>query len=197
MQERRVSIAGETFALPSPFFVVATMNPLEEEGTYPLPEASLDRFLLKVKVEYPSKSEEIEIMRRMSSSGLAAITKVLGKKQMAELRKTVEEGVHVDEKLYSYVADIVMATRDPSAYGMSEFADMIAYGASPRASIGLIRAAKSLAAVSGRSYAVPEDVKSVAKEVLRHRIGLAYEATVSGTDPDILIESVLNHVPVP
>ncbi len=197
MQERRVSLAGETLALPSPFFVVATMNPLEEEGTYPLPEASLDRFLLKVKVGYPSRSEEIEIMRRMSSSETAPISKVLTKKTLAELRAAVRDGVHVDEKLYSYVADIVTATRDPSSYSVEGLSDMIAYGASPRASIGLIRAAKSVAALSGRDYAVPEDVKSVAREVLRHRIGLSYEATVSGTDPDAIIESVLNHVPVP
>ncbi len=118
MQERRVSIAGETFALPSPFFVVATMNPLEEEGTYPLPEASLDRFLLKIKVDYPSKSEEIEIMRRMSSSEMPAISKILGKKALAELRAAVRDGVHVDEKLYAYVADIVTATRNPSSYSM-------------------------------------------------------------------------------
>lgn len=197
MQERRVSIAGESFALPAPFFVVATMNPLEEEGTYALPEASLDRFLLKIRVDYPSKTEEVEIMRRMSSSEVLSVKKVLGKKEVAALRKAVTDGVHVDEKLYSYVADLVSATREPSAYGMGEYANMIAYGASPRASIGLIRAAKALAAISGRDYAVPEDVKAVAKEVLRHRIGLAYEATVSGTDPDVLIEAVLAHVPVP
>ena len=179
MQERKVSIAGESFPLPAPFFVVATMNPLEEEGTYPLPEASLDRFLLKVRVDYPNKSEEIEIMRRMSASELPKVGKVLGKKEIVALRKAVEDGVHVDDKLYSYVADLVAATRDPAAFGMDEYANMIAYGASPRASIGLIRAAKSLAAISGRDYAVPEDVKAVAKEVLRHRIGLAYEATVS------------------
>lgn len=179
MQERKVSIAGESFPLPAPFFVVATMNPLEEEGTYPLPEASLDRFLLKVRVDYPNKVEEIEIMRRMSASNLPKVGKVLGKKEIVALRKAVEDGVHVDDKLYSYVADLVAATRDPAAFGMDDYAKMIAYGASPRASIGLIRAAKSLAAISGRDYAVPEDVKAVAKEVLRHRIGLAYEATVS------------------
>lgn len=197
MQERRVSIAGESFDLPAPFFVVATMNPLEEEGTYALPEASLDRFLLKIRVDYPSKSEEVEIMRRMSSSEVLSVRKVLGKKEVVALRAAVTDGVHVDEKLYSYVADLVSATREPSAYGMGEYANMIAYGASPRASIGLIRAAKALAAISGRDYAVPEDVKAVAKEVLRHRIGLAYEATVSGTDPDVLIDAVLAHVPVP
>ncbi|MDQ1343993.1 MAG: MoxR-like ATPase [Patescibacteria group bacterium] len=197
MQERRVSIAGESFPLPAPFFVVATMNPLEEEGTYALPEASLDRFLLKIRVDYPNKAEEIEIMRRMSSSKALSVGKVLGKKEVVELRKAVQDGVHVDEKLYSYVADLVSATREPAKYGMNEYAGMMAYGASPRASIGLIRAAKALAAISGRDYAVPEDVKAVAKEVLRHRIGLAYEATVTGTDPDILIEAVLAHVPVP
>ena len=197
MQERKVSIAGESFPLPAPFFVVATMNPLEEEGTYPLPEASLDRFLLKVRVDYPSKSEEIEIMRRMSASSLPKVGKVLGKKEIVALRNAVEDGVHVDDKLYSYVADLVAATRDPAAFGLDDYAKMIAYGASPRAAIGLIRAAKSLAAISGRDYAVPEDVKAVAKEVLRHRIGLAYEATVSGTDPDALVEAVLAHVPVP
>ena len=111
------------------------MNPLEEEGTYPLPEASLDRFLLKVKVDYPSKSEEIEIMRRMSASSIPSISKILGKKEILALRKAVEDGVHVDDKLYSYVADVVSATRDPASFGMSEYARMIAYGASPRASI--------------------------------------------------------------
>lgn len=197
MQERKVSLAGTTFPLPTPFFVVATMNPLEEEGTYPLPEASLDRFLLKVKVDYPTKAEEMEIMRRMTASEFPSVGKVLGKDEVIALRRAVETGVHVDEKLYSYVADVVSATRDPNAYGLGEHAPLIAYGASPRASIGLIRAAKALAAISGRDFAVPEDVKAVAKEVLRHRIGLSYDAVVSGTDPDSVVEAVLSHVPVP
>lgn len=197
MQERKVSLAGTTFPLPSPFFVIATMNPLEEEGTYPLPEASLDRFLLKIRVDYPTKSEEIEIMRRMTASEFPSVSKIFGREEVLQLRKAVESGVHVDEKLYAYVADVVSATRDPSAYGMRDYASAIAYGASPRASIGLIRAAKALAAISGRDFAVPEDVKAIAKEVLRHRIGLSYDAAISGTDTDAIVEAVLSHVPVP
>jgi MoxR-like ATPase len=197
MQERSVTIAGQTLPLPDPFFVVATMNPLEEEGTYPLPEASLDRFLLKIVVDYPERSEEIEIMKRMAGSEVPTISRILSQKDVLAIRKSVEDDVFVDAKIYSYVADIVTATRDPAAYGLHSVVPLVSYGVSPRASIGLIRASKALAAISGREFVVPEDVKSLAYEVFRHRIGLSFEALSKGISADSVVETVLSEIPVP
>jgi MoxR-like ATPase len=197
MQERQVTLAGQTIALPDPFFVVATMNPLEEEGTYPLPEASLDRFLLKVRVDYPARDAEIEIMKRMAASEAPKVSKILSKKDVLAIRKSVENEVFADEKIYSYVADIVAATRDPAAYGLTEIMPFIAYGVSPRASIGLVRASKALAAISGRDYVIPEDVRALVTEVLRHRIGLSFEALSQGVSADSVVEAVVTEIPVP
>ncbi len=197
MQEHQVSIAGETFALPEPFFVVATMNPLEEEGTYPLPEASLDRFLLKVRVEYPDRSHELEIMRRMASGNAPKLSGVLNRAEVSDIRRQVEESTYADEKVYAYVADLVSATRNPAEYGLRDIAEYVAYGVSPRASVGLVRASKALAAISGRDYVIPEDVRAVAPEVLRHRIGLSFEGISKGISPDRIVHHVLSHVPLP
>jgi MoxR-like ATPase len=197
MQERQVTIGRETFGLDEPFLVLATQNPIEQEGTYPLPEAQVDRFMLKVKVDYPSRAEERRIVDRMAGSQTIPEVRVVASPQeILESRKVVEQ-IFVDDKVRDYIVDLVHATRQPDKAGITQLDGMIEVGASPRASISLMKAAKAHAFLQGRSYATPHDVKTLACEVLRHRIILSYEAEAEGKAPDDVIHSILNSVPVP
>lgn len=196
MQERQVTIGGETFPLQEPFLVMATQNPVEQEGTYPLPEAQVDRFMLKVIVDYPSRDEEIEILDRMSRTKLKIdVEAVASPGEILTARELVDR-IHVDRKIQEYVVDIVMATRKPSAYNLP-LDDLIEFGASPRATINLTLAAKANAFLEGRSYVTPQDVKSLAMDVLRHRVVITYEAEAEEKTSEMLIEQILNTVPVP
>jgi MoxR-like ATPase len=197
MQEKQVTIGSETFSLPSPFLVMATQNPIEQEGTYPLPEAEVDRFMLKVVIDYPSLEEEKKIIRaNIAGEGLPKVTPVTSVDEILRARKVVNE-VYLDEKIEQYVADIVFATRYPDRYGLKELKDMIAFGGSPRASINLAKAARAFAFVKRRGYVVPEDVRAVAHDVMRHRIGLTYEAEASNVGSDEIISKIVNKVEVP
>lgn len=196
MQERQVTIGGETFPLPSPFIVLATQNPIEQEGTYPLPEAQLDRFLLKTEVDYPTRSEEIEIMKRMNSWELPEINQVISRDEITTIKKLITEQVYVDQKIYEYVANIVLATRNPKQFGYEKGGDLIDFGASPRASIALIKSAKVMAVFEGRAYVTPEDIKSIAYDVFRHRIGRTFEAIGQDIGVDQIITSVLESITV-
>jgi MoxR-like ATPase len=196
MQERQVTIGGETFPLQEPFLVMATQNPVEQEGTYPLPEAQVDRFMLKVIVDYPSRDEEIEILDRMSRTKLKMdVQAVASPAEILTARELVDR-IHVDRKVQEYVVDIVMATRKPSAYNLP-LDELIEFGASPRASINLTLAAKANAFLEGRSYVTPQDVKSMAMDVLRHRVVITYEAEAEEKTSEMLIDQILNTVPVP
>jgi len=194
MQERQVTIGEETFELPSPFIVLATQNPIEQEGTYPLPEAQLDRFLLKTVVGYPTPEEEIEIMKRMSGSELPEIRTILSQDEILTIQRMIAKEVYADDKIFTYVRDIVLATREPSSFGWSEGENLIDFGASPRASIALIKTAKVLAAISGRTYVIPEDIKEIAHDVLRHRIGRSFEAIGEDLSTDMIIDRILETV---
>ena len=196
MQERQVTIGGETFPLPSPFIVLATQNPIEQEGTYPLPEAQLDRFLLKTEVDYPTRAEEIEIMKRMNSGKLDEIVQVLSRDDILAIQKLITGQVHVDDKIYEYVANIVLATRNPRQFGYIKGEDLIDFWASPRASIALIKTAKVMAVLEGRAYVIPEDIKSMAYDVLRHRIGRTFEAIGQDIGVDEIITGVLESITV-
>ena len=197
MQERQVTIGDTTYHFEDPFLVLATQNPIEQEGTYPLPEAQVDRFMLKVVVGYPSKDEERKIVDRMASGQPEpTIAKVATPAQIIAARKTVDR-IFVDEKVKGYVVDLVHATRDPGAAGIAELDGMIETGASPRASLFLTRAAKANAFLQGRNYATPHDVKNLALDVLRHRIAITYEAEAQGQSPDDVIERILAGVLVP
>ena len=197
MQEKQVTIGSETFSLPSPFLVMATQNPIEQEGTYPLPEAQVDRFMLKVVIDYPSIEEEKKIIREnISEGGLPQVKPVTTVDEILRARKVVNE-VYLDEKIEQYVADIVFATRYPDRYGLKELKDMIAFGGSPRASINLAKAARAFAFIKRRGYVVPEDVRAIAHDVLRHRIGLTYEAEASNVTSEEIISKVINKVEVP
>jgi MoxR-like ATPase len=197
MQERQVTIGDETFPLPKPFLVMATQNPIDQEGTYPLPEAQLDRFMLKVKVGYPTLTEEKEIMRRMGVTHTAHPTEVLTPEQIVQARLITEQ-IFVDDKIYDYVGSLVFATRDPAGYGLpAESKELIQYGASPRASICLVRAAKAHAFLRGRGYVTPQDVKSIAPDVLRHRVIISYEAEARELNSDAVVDQILNHIDVP
>ncbi|MBL6989938.1 MAG: MoxR family ATPase [Bacteriovoracaceae bacterium] len=196
MQEKQVTIGPETFELPAPFLVMATQNPIEQEGTYPLPEAQIDRFMLKISIGYPNKNEEIEIMKRMSGAVIATINKVLRPAKILELRKLVDQ-IFVDEKLYDYVANLVFATRDPEAFGMKDLTPFIEYGASPRASINLIKAAKSYAFLQGRGYVTPQDIKSIGADVMRHRVIVTYEAEAQDLTSDDILIKIFDKVDVP
>jgi MoxR-like ATPase len=189
MQERQVTIGGETMPLPEPFLVLATQNPIEQEGTYPLPEAQLDRFMLKVKINYPNKAEELEIIERMTSGKKIELEK-LGSPELIKEARALVEGIHLSDKIKRYVVDIVFATRQPKEYGLDSLAPLIAFGASPRASIYLTMAAKAHAFLRKRAYVMPEDVKAVAMDVLRHRLMLTYEAEAE----EIAVEDVLRKV---
>ena len=196
MQERQVTIGEETFKLEEPFLVLATQNPIEQEGTYPLPEAQTDRFMLKVVISYPKKEEEQAIIRQNISHEKKQVLPILSKEDILKARKIVEE-VYLDEKIEKYIVDIVFATRQPEEYGLKEMKQMIAFGCSPRASISLARAARAYAFIHRRGYVTPEDVRAVCYDVLRHRIGLTYEAEANNMTTEDVITEVLNAVQVP
>jgi MoxR-like ATPase len=197
MQERQVTIGGETFMLPEPFLVLATQNPIESEGTYPLPEAQLDRFLLKVKVGYPNRAEEREVLDTMSvSSRSVELQRLAEPSQVLSARAEIEQ-LHIDPKLADYMVDLVRATRNPESVGLGALKPMIAYGASPRASISLAQTARAHAFLRGRDYVSPEDVQTLAPDVMRHRIVLTFDAESEGLDTDDVVRQVLGAVPVP
>lgn len=196
MQEHVVTIGGETFVLPDPFLVMATQNPIEQEGTYPLPEAQVDRFMLKVMIDYPTISEEKLIIRENLQGALPAVTPVVSAAEILQARDVVRQ-VYIDEKIEQYIADIVFATRYPDRYGLASLKDMITFGGSPRASINLAKAARAFAFIKRRGYVVPEDVRAVAHGVLRHRIGLSYEAEASNVNAEEIVSSIINKVEVP
>lgn len=196
MQERQVTIGDNTFTLDEPFLVMATQNPIEQEGTYPLPEAQVDRFLLKVVISYPSREEEKIIIRQNISNEKKKIVPLLKPEEILEAQKIVEK-IYIDEKIERYIVDIVFATRFPSDYGLKDLAGIIGFGASPRASISLARAARSYAFLHQRGYVIPEDVRAVCHDVLRHRIGLTYEAEANNITADEIISEILDKVEVP
>ena len=196
MQERQVTISTNTYELPKPFLVLATQNPIEQEGTYPLPEAQVDRFMLKVVIDYPRLEEEKAIIRQNIKQEKLDIRPVMGTQEIEEARKVVRE-VYLDEKIEQYIADIVFATRFPDRYGLPEAKDMITFGGSPRASINLAKAARAYAFIKRRGYVVPEDVRAVAHDVLRHRIGLSYEAEASNVTTEDIVSKIINKVEVP
>ena len=196
MQERQVTIGEETFKLPEPFLVMATQNPIEQEGTYPLPEAQLDRFMLKVVVTYPKKEEERQIIRMNNTGEFPKANAVIDPQDIVRAREVVKD-VYMDEKIERYIVDIVYATRTPQDYGLDKVAGFISYGASPRASISLAMASKAYAFIKRRGYVIPEDVRAVCYEVLRHRIGLTYEAEAENITTDQIISEIINAVEVP
>ena len=196
MQEHMVTIGSETFKLPNPFLVMATQNPIEQEGTYPLPEAQVDRFMLKVVIDYPSIEEEKLIIRENLQSSLPAVTPVITSEEILSARDVVRQ-VYIDEKIEQYIADIVFATRYPEKYNLTSLKDMITFGGSPRASINLAKAARAYAFIKRRGYVVPEDVRAVAHDVLRHRIGLSYEAEASNVTSEEIVSKIINKVEVP
>jgi len=196
MQERQVTIGSETFLLPEPFLVLATQNPIEQEGTYQLPEAQVDRFMLKVVIDYPKLEEEKLIIRQNITGEQVEVKPVMSANEILEARKVVRQ-VYIDEKIEKYIVDIVFASRYPEKYGLDELKDMISFGGSPRASINLALAARSYAFIKRRGYVIPEDVRAVAHDVLRHRIGLTYEAEASNMTADEIVSKILNKVEVP
>lgn len=196
MQEHQVTIGDNTFKLPNPFLVMATQNPIEQEGTYQLPEAQVDRFMLKVIIDYPTLEDEKLIIRENISGNMPKVTPVTTADEILKAREVVNQ-VYVDEKIEQYITDIVFATRYPDRYGMPELKDMITFGGSPRASINLARAARAYAFIKHRGYVVPEDVRAVAHDVLRHRIGLSYEAEASNVTSEDIVSKIINKVEVP
>ena len=196
MQERQVTIGEQTFKLDDPFLVMATQNPIEQEGTYPLPEAQVDRFMLKVIIGYPKKEEEKLIIRQNISGRKIDIKPVLQPSEIIEAREIVQK-VYIDEKIERYIVDIVFATRFPQDYGLGELKEMISFGASPRAFISLALAARAYGLLKQRGYVIPEDVRAVCHDVLRHRIGLSYEAEANNMTAEEIISEILNKVEVP
>lgn len=196
MQERTITIGDESFKLDEPFLVLATQNPIEQEGTYPLPEAQVDRFLLKVKVGYPGKQDEMRILEAVSGSGLKTPIPVVSKEEILSARELVRQ-VYVDERVREYIVNLVLATRDPGSIKKAELIGFIEVGASPRASIGLSQAAKAHAFIQGRAYVTPEDVKAVAMEVMRHRLVLSYEAEAEEISAEVVVQKILDSVEVP
>ena len=196
MQEHQVTIGESTFALPDPFLVMATQNPIEQEGTYPLPEAQVDRFMLKVIIDYPKKEEEKIILRQNINKDYPEIKPVTSTKEILNARKVCRE-VYLDEKIENYITDIVFASRFPNDYKLKKFANLISYGGSPRATINLALAAKAYAFIKRRGYVIPEDVRAVAPDVMRHRIGLTYEAEAENITTEEIINEILNMVEVP
>ena len=196
MQERQVTLGGETFSLPKPFLVMATQNPIEQEGTYPLPEAQVDRFMLKVVIDYPRIEEEKKIIHQQIHHEIGTVKPVMSTDDIIEARNVVDM-VYLDEKIEQYIADIVFATRYPEKYGLKEIKELISFGGSPRASINLALAARSYAFIKRRGYVVPEDVRAIAHDVLRHRIGLTYEAEATNVTQEELVSRILNKVEVP
>jgi MoxR-like ATPase len=196
MQERQVTIGSETFPLQQPFLVMATQNPVEQEGTYQLPEAQTDRFMLKVIVDYPSRNEELQILQRMSTTGAKyEIQPVTSPTEILLARKLVDQ-VHVDSKVQNYIVDLVMATRNPESYGLN-LSDLIQFGGSPRATINLTLAARANAFLAGRGYVTPQDVKEIALDVLRHRVMITYEAEAEDRTSESIVTEILDHVPTP
>lgn len=196
MQERQVTIGEETYKLPEPFLVLATMNPIEQEGTYPLPEAQVDRFMLKVVLGYPSKNEETKIIRQNLAHEFPKANNIIDPKQIIKAREVVKD-VYMDEKIEKYIVDIVFATRFPQNHGLVKFQPLISFGGSPRASINLALAAKAYAFIKRRGYVIPEDVRAICMDVLRHRIGLTYEAEAENITAEHIISEILNTVEVP
>jgi MoxR-like ATPase len=196
MQERQVTISETTYKLPEPFLVMATQNPIEQEGTYPLPEAQVDRFMLKVIINYPKKEEEKQVIRQNISGEQIKLKPILTTQEILESRKIVRE-VYLDEKIEKYIVDIVFATRAPIEYGLKDLENMIAFAASPRASINMALAARAYAFIKRRGYVIPEDVRAVCYDVMRHRIGLSYEAEANNLTSEEIISEILNKVEVP
>ncbi len=197
MQEKQVTIGENTFDMPKPFLVMATQNPVEQEGTYPLPEAQVDRFMLKVVLDYPKREEEKLIIRsNISKQGFPKINPVISPADVVKVKEIVKE-VYLDEKIEQYIVDIVYATRTPKDYGLEDFSNLIDFGASPRASISLAKAAKAYAFIKRRGYVIPEDVRAVCQDVLRHRIGLSYEAEAENVSTVDIITEILNRVEIP
>ncbi len=197
MQERQVTIGEESYPLPDPFLVLATQNPLEQEGTYPLPEAQTDRFMMKALITYPQKQEERAIIRmNLAGEGMPEVQRVITPEDIVKARRVVGD-VYMDEKIEQYIIDLIFATREPSEYKLSHIAPLISYGGSPRASIALARAAKAYAFIRRRGYVIPEDVRAVCHDVLRHRIGLTYEAEAENVTSEDIITTILNAVEVP
>lgn len=195
MQERQVSIGDETFPLPDPFLVLATQNPIEQEGTYPLPEAQVDRFLLKLRVLYPDKDEERLILERMGGGQVPTASPTIGRRDIADFRRAAE-AVFVDDKIKSYILDLVFATRDPRGYGL-DIDPLLTFGASPRATLALVRLARARALIHSRAYVVPEDVKAVGPGALRHRLLLSYEAEAQELTSDDLVQILFDNIDVP
>ena len=196
MQEQRVTLGDTTYRLPPPFLVLATQNPIEQKGTYPLPEAQVDRFMMKCVVDYPSRDDERRIMNRFSRPLNTEVATVMSAEQVATLRSVLDQ-VYCDEKVGEYILDIVQATRDPKAFGLAALANQIEMGASPRASLWLNIGARANALLHGRAYATPQDVKEIAREVLRHRVMLTYEAEAENVGADQVVETILGAIPVP
>ena len=196
MQERQVTISEKTYELPKPFLVMATQNPIEQEGTYPLPEAQVDRFMMKVIIGYPKKEEEQQIIRQNIGGTQTVLTPILKPEEILEARKVVRE-VYMDEKIERYIVDIVYATRYPEQAGLSELKDLISFGASPRASINMALAARAYAFIKRRGYVIPEDIRAVCHDVMRHRIGLSYEAEANNMTSEEIISEILNKIAVP
>jgi MoxR-like ATPase len=196
MQERQITISEETYKLEEPFLVLATQNPIEQEGTYPLPEAQVDRFMLKIKIGYPSREEELAIMRQNISGDTKAVKQVVSPKDILSAREVVKQ-VYMDEKIERYILDVVFATREPKNYKLDKLAPLISYGASPRASINLALASKAHAFIKRRGYVIPEDVRAICPDVMRHRIAVTYEAEAEEITPEQVVMEILNHVEVP
>ncbi|KAA3618040.1 MAG: MoxR family ATPase [Calditrichaeota bacterium] len=196
MMERQVTIGENTFKLDDPFLVLATQNPIEQEGTYPLPEAQVDRFMLKLSVGYPSRDEELEIMRRMAKGKTPAVKAVVTPKEIISARNTVDE-IYLDAKIENYIIDIVFATRDPKKYGLDDLTELISFGASPRASISLVKASKAHALMRGRGYVTPDDVRAMCMDILRHRVLVTYEAEAEEINSENIIQQILAKVEVP
>jgi MoxR-like ATPase len=196
MQERTVTIGENTFPLDTPFLVLATQNPIEQEGTYPLPEAQVDRFMLKLSVGYPDREEELEIMRRMATGPELEVNPVVSPDEILRARSAVEM-IYLDQQVEQYIVDLVLATRDPASYGLADLQALISYGASPRASIYLAKTARSHAFLQRRGFVTPDDVRAMAMEVLRHRVLLTYEAEAEEITSEEVVSRILNHVEVP
>jgi MoxR-like ATPase len=196
MQERQITIGETTFKLEEPFLVLATQNPIEQEGTYPLPEAQVDRFMLKIKITYPTREEEIKIMKQNVDTAPAAIQPIITPQDILKARELVHE-VYLDEKIEKYILDIVFATRNPRDFGLDRLTDLISYGASPRATINLALGSKVMAFIRRRGYVIPEDVRAICLDVLRHRIAVTYEAEAEDITPEYVIQEILNKIEVP
>ncbi len=196
MQERQVTIGDQTFKLEEPFLVLATQNPIEQEGTYPLPEAQVDRFMLKIKITYPTREEELVIMRQNLYQDTIELNRIVSKEQVLKGRQLLKE-VYLDEKIERYILDLVFATRNPGQFRLDKLKDLIGYGASPRATINLAMAARGMALLRRRGYVVPDDVRSIAQDVLRHRIAVSYEAEAEEITSEYIVKEILNRIEVP